>query len=186
MNFDTFSEMESDALVECIARALERERSSVIEIVMILAEIRRRSAHLELGFSSLVYYCLDGLNMEKSMAYRRSTGAELITTYPAIVPFFTSRRISLSTLVPLKKILTGENHLQILERMVGRTEEDAERFVATWLAKPIPGDSVRRLPTRVVEAPALFEGGVAPTAAVQPDPVQPIPCKAPTATDVDP
>ena len=163
-SYASFSELSSDVLTERIEQTWACERWSIVKFVFLLIEMRKRGVHLDLGYDSLFNYCLKALSMERSMAYRRSTAAELIDSFPAFAPYFADQRISISALVPLKKILTSENHLEVLQHAVGMTEEDSERFVAARLAKPLPRDCMQRLPVRVVDASAIGFGPQLPKA----------------------
>lgn len=151
MNLSTLS---TEALTRRIADVLERERASVVEFVFLLVELRKRGAHLDLGYNSLFAYCVDALHLERSGAYRRSVAAEMIIRFPAIGPIFAERRIRLSSLVPLDRILTEANHKDVLARAEGLTREEVERFVGSYLATPVKADVTRRLPSRAASSPA--------------------------------
>lgn len=151
-SLDSVRALDAQALTRRLAEVLLRERSCVVESVCLLLEMRRREVHLALGFDSLFTYCVEVLGLERSGAYRRCCAAELLDRYPAFLPPFLDGRIRLSALVPLRKILTADNHLAILQQALGLSEEQAARLVAEHLARPIPRDVVRRLPARTLPA----------------------------------
>ena len=167
MNSSSPSSLSSEALTARLAELLLRERECVLEFVFLLAELRWRGTHLELGYDSLFTYCRKALGLSKAYAYRRSSAAELLVRFPVIAEYLRDSRLCLSTLVPLKKLLHRDNHLDILNRASGMTEEEVELLVVTLQPRPEVRDVIRHVPARISEL-RLAGSGPEPTPVVAP------------------
>ena len=165
MNSSSPSSLSSEALTSRLAELLLRERDCLLEFVFLLAEMFRRGTHLELGYDSLFTYCRKALGLPKAYAYRRSTAAELVVRFPVVADYLSDGRLCLSTLVPLKKLLELGNHLDILDRASGLTEEEVEVLVVTLLPRPVVRDVIRAVSARSVSLPFPSSG---------PKPVEPV------------
>lgn len=151
MNSKKLRALSNDAIVERLDELDGLERSNVLESVFLLAEMGRRDHHLKLGFGSLFAYCFERLGQERSFAYRRSTAANLINRFPVIAGYLRDGRLSITTLVPLRKVLKPETHLRILDQASGLSEQQIKRLVASLAPRSVSRDVVRRIPARVVE-----------------------------------
>jgi len=60
----------------------------------------------------------------------------------------------MTTRVLLQDVLDPGNHLEVLERAADKTEDEVKLLVATLQPRPAVPESIRRLPTRRVEAPS--------------------------------
>lgn len=138
--------LSNDAIDSRLRELDEVERSNLLEFVFLLAEMGRRDLHLCLGFNSLFAYCVDGLCLEKSFAYRRSTAAQLILRFPVITSYLRDGRLSVTTLVPLRKVLKPENYLKTLDQAAGLSEAKVKRLAAALAPRKVTRDVERRLP----------------------------------------
>jgi hypothetical protein len=69
-------------LIERVARLAERGRLVTAELVLYLAELKRREAYRELGFGSLWSYVRERLGMAEAGAGRRIKAAKVVLLAP--------------------------------------------------------------------------------------------------------
>src|SRR5690349_15890174 len=116
-------EIDSTTLVTRLDALVADERRQGVSFLRHLAEMERRRLHLDLGFSSLFVYCAERLRLPKASAFRRTTAARLLVRFPTIGEFLEDGRLNLTTLCELRDVLSEENHVEILGRAAGMSEE---------------------------------------------------------------
>ena len=126
----------------------KHERSLLVELLGLLAELDRRRTVLALGFSSLFSFCTDRLGLTKASAFRRTTAARLLARFPVIAEYLADGRLNLTTLVELRDVLDEAHATEILDRAAGRTEDQVKQLVAALRPQPAPPDLLRKLPTQ--------------------------------------
>jgi hypothetical protein len=129
-----------------LAELVRSERHLVIQFVVELAGFAKRELHRELGYTSLFYYCVRQLGLSKSSAFRRSEVARLIARFPVIADQLAGGRLSIRALVELREVLTEENHVEVLARAEGKSQEEAQVLAVEYMPKPVPRDVLRVLP----------------------------------------
>jgi hypothetical protein len=140
--------LSSEALTSQLGKLLGGERALLIDFLRHLGEMDRRRLCLELGHSSLFAYLTEHLRLSKASAFRRATAARLLARFPAVADLLADGRLCLTTLCLLKDVLSDEGAAEILERAVGRTEEEVQVLVASLRPKPALPDLIRVLPVR--------------------------------------
>jgi hypothetical protein len=143
-----------------LADLVRSERHLVVQFVVELAGFAKRELYRELGYTSLFYYCVRQLRLSKSSAFRRSEVARLIARFPVIADRLAEGRLSIRALVELREVLTEENHVEVLVRAEGKSQEEAQLLAVEYQPKPIPRDVVRALPTP--PAPLVVPRGTEP------------------------
>jgi 5-methylcytosine-specific restriction endonuclease McrA len=149
-----------------LAELVRSERHLVVQFVIELSGFAKRELYRELGYTSLFYYCVRQLGLSKSSAFRRSEVARLIARFPVIAERLAPGRLSIRALVELREVLTEENHVEVLARAEGKSEEEAQLLAVEYRPKPVPRDVVRTLP--VPPAPLAF--AVVPAGTKSPPP----------------
>lgn len=179
----TLTTLSSHALVAALGDLVATERRTIVAFVLHLAELERRQLHLEMGYPSIYAFCADHLKLTEASAYRRMVASRLVTRYPIIADYLRDGRLSLTTLEMLKKVLTDENHQQILDRAAGKTKDEVEALLAVVAPQPEKPDLFRRLPS-----PQLtFTSEVANFASAMPtEPASPAPAGGALAEAVPP
>jgi hypothetical protein len=175
-----------------LADMVRSERHLVVQFVIELAGFASRELYRELGYTSLFYYCVRQLGLSKSSAFRRSEVARLIARFPVIADRLAQGRLSIRALVELREVLTEENHVGVLTRAEGKSQEEAQILAVEYKPKAIPRDVVRALP--MPPAPPAPPGAFAVVPAEtdmqprQPEAVTPLAVCAvvPTETDTQP
>jgi hypothetical protein len=129
-----------------LADLVRTERHLVVQFVVELAGFAKLELYRELGYTSLFHYCVRQLGLSKSSAFRRSEVARLIARFPVIADRLRGGRLSIRALVELREVLTEENHVAVLTRAEGKSQEEAQILAVEYRPKPVPRDVVRALP----------------------------------------
>jgi hypothetical protein len=178
------ADLPDDALTTRLLEIRTQERSLLVELLGLLAELDRRRTVLALGFSSLFSFCTDRLGLTKASAFRRTTAARLLARFPFIAEYLADGRLNLTTLVELRDVLDEAHATDILDRAAGRTEDQVKQLVAALRPQPAPPDLLRRLPNQRNDSsgsgPELVPGSTAYQAKQLPVPASPLPPTAPT------
>src|SRR5216684_5394921 len=155
-----------------LADLVRSERHLVVQFVVELAGFAKRELYRELGYTSLFYYCVRQLGLSKSSAFRRSEVARLIARFPVIAEQLAEGRLSIRALVELREVLTEENHVEVLARAEGKSQEEAQLLAVEYRPKPVPKDVVRAMSPAPVVAftvvPAETETPPRPPEVVKP------------------
>src|SRR5438128_2069015 len=99
------------------------ERRAVARLIVFLAAVEDRGAHLKAAYSSLHDFCVRGLKMSEGETFRRITAARLVRRFPSIPERIARGEIHLSGLVLLRPLLTEENHEELLGEAAGLTKD---------------------------------------------------------------
>ncbi len=84
-------------LVASLKSKSQMERNLTVDIIELLAEVDRRKLYLELGFASLLEFCVKELKYSESSAYRRISTARLLKDIPEIKESISSGLLNLAT-----------------------------------------------------------------------------------------
>src|SRR5687768_15457214 len=159
------ADLPDHALTTRLLEIRKHERSLLVELLGLLAELDRRRTVLALGFSSLFSFCTDHLGLTKASAFRRTTAARLLARFPIVAEYLADGRLNLTTLVELRDVLDEAHATDILDRAAGRTEDQVKMLVASLRPQPEPPDLLRKLPTTRNDSagsgPELFAGTAA-------------------------
>ncbi len=71
-------------LISILKIKSESERKLTVEIIELLMEVDRRKIYLEIGFGSLLDFCVQELKYSESSAFRRIAAARLMQEVPEI------------------------------------------------------------------------------------------------------
>ncbi len=134
---------------------LQRERASMAEFLVALADFDRRRLWVDLGHTSLFYFLHRELGLSKATAFYRKTAAELIQKFPDIVEPLTDGRLCITTVVELAKVLTLENKDEVLPRFFQASKAEAKEVTAEIRPEPAPPRRDVVTPGRAAAAPAL-------------------------------
>ena len=145
----TLRHLSDHELLSRILTLRSREREITIEVLLHLNEIRRRDLHLKQGYSSLFDYCTSGLGYSRSSAGRRIFAARAIRRFPAIIGMLESGDVTISTVAQVSRLLTPENHRELLGRIRNRSQREVEEIVASYETVSLPRDRIRTIVVRV-------------------------------------
>ena len=135
-----------------LADLLAREHGDLADFLLALADFDRRRLWVELGYSGLFMFLHRELGLSKGAAYYRKVAAELIQRVPEIVEPFRDGRLCITTVAELAKVLTPENHREVLPRFFHRSKSEAMGVTAEL--RPDPAPPKRDVVTKVCAAPA--------------------------------
>lgn len=170
---------DDETLTAELAKAAAGERSSLIELLLDLVEFDHRSLSQKGAYHSLFDYCTRKLGYSSSEAGRRIAVARKSGNFPLLLEMLDRGELHLSGAAMLAGLLTPENHVEVLRRAKGRTQDEIGRLVAALAPKPAPRDRIRPLSAPAVTplAPPALATFV-PTAQIPVDPVPAIPTPA--------
>ena len=140
------------ALTARLADLLVREHGALADFLLTLADFDRRRLWVELGYSGLFMFLHRELGLSKGAAYYRKVAAELIQRVPEIVEPLRDGRLCVTSIAELAKVLTPENHREVLPRFFHRSKREAMEVTAEL--RPDPAPPKRDVVTKVCTAPA--------------------------------
>jgi hypothetical protein len=95
-----------------------------------LAEVERRSLHLEHGGSTFLEYCVERWKWGEGAAMQRIIAARSAALYPGIYSFLRDGLLNLSAVSRLAPFLTIDNHGAVLSRAAGRKRAALDEMIA--------------------------------------------------------
>ena len=140
--------LSNNELIAELEKLVAQEKQTTNEIVRHLAEIEERKLYLDLGYSSMFDYATQRLGYSASSAMRRIRVARAGTKVPEIFNYLAEEKVSLSALSACSDVLVKQDGRQVLERLKGKTREEAEWISASY--KPVTPQSVKDKIKKVV------------------------------------
>ena len=67
----SLANLTDDELLSSLQELLQKDRKIEAELLAHIAEVEARKIHLELGFESMISYCIQQLKLSESAAYHR-------------------------------------------------------------------------------------------------------------------
>ncbi len=144
-----------------LADLLRRERATLAEFLVALADFDRKRLWIDLGHSSLFYFLHRELGLSKGAAFYRKTAAELIRRFPETVEPLRDGRLCLTSVVELSKVLTAENRGEVLPKFFQLSKREAKVVAAALKPDEAPPhrEIVTAVPAVVAPTLALSSGG---------------------------
>ena len=144
---------------------LVREAHVEAELLVHLGEIDERKLYLARTFPSMFAFCCDELGFSEDAAYSRILVARAARRFPAVIEALRTGAVHLAGLRLLVPHLTIENHRDVLAKAAGKSKRAVEELIAQLSPKPPVPSSIRKLPERAAEPPAIAKTSSAPPAA---------------------
>lgn len=179
----------SDAeLLASMKRLAAAERTLSAYALAQLAEIQRRKAYEDAGYSTMFAYCLGALGYSEGNTCRRLRVIEALDKYPELFSLIKDGNITICALSVIAKHLTAANHADVLKRIEGKSVRNVARVIAEIAPLPDTRDLIRSasiprvenrpalvwpVPVLVVAPPALAPPTVAPPTIAPPVAVSP-------------
>ena len=135
----------SEVIAE-VLRLAAAERKATAQLVAALAELDARRLYLGEGCASLFTYCTTVLHLSEHAAYSRIEAARVGRRFPVIFHLLISGDVTLTNVGLLARVLTEENHREVLIRATHKSKRRVEELVAELCPRPDVPTSVRRLP----------------------------------------
>jgi hypothetical protein len=143
-----------------LAALLARERNTLVEFILRLADFNKVKCWAELGHTSLWMYLRRELGLSEAMASYRAAAAELVGRCPQIVEFLRDGRLCVTNLIKLRDVLTEANCEEVLAQVAGKPRREVELVAAVYLPKPVSGEVLRQLPAPKTAEVAVAGAGV--------------------------
>src|ERR671938_847441 len=147
-------ELGNSELLAGLSALVRRGNELTAQLLAHLVELEERMLHLELGFSSLFYYCVEALGMSEGAAGRRVTAARVCRRIPGVFERVARGDLHLCALCAVASHLTADNAAQLLDACRGKTRRQVEALLAARFPRPDVREQIRRLPPRAPSAPA--------------------------------
>ncbi len=126
-----------------VRRLSEKERETVLSILVHLIEIDRRSLYLSMGYNSLYDLCLKELRYSESVAERRIAVVRCIRRFPRAYRALASGKVNLTNLAKIAGMMTEKNEKELLRSIVGATKKEIELLVSRHRPKSVIRDSIK-------------------------------------------
>ena len=138
----TLMTLSRSALLVATVSCAQREREATQYLIDHLAEIERRKAYLDEGYSSLHEFAVQVLKLSDGAAHRRIQAVRLSTSVPEVIEQVRQGDLTLSNVAKLQTFFSAEN------RAGNGLSLDEKK---TWL-KAAEGLSARELETKIQES----------------------------------
>jgi len=125
-----------------------------------LIEVEDRRLELKSAYASMTDFCRRHLRMSEGAAFRRTTGARLVRTFPQLLERIERGELSLSVLVLLRHHLTTETVDALVAEVAGKSERQVELLLARRAPRPDVPDCIELLaaPGSQAELPTSTAG----------------------------
>ena len=120
------SSLDDKTLVHTLRQVAKSECLLLGDFLAALAELGRRHAYLALGYPSLWAFVAKDLRLSNGATQNRIVGARLVGRMPAILDYIRDGRVSLKKVCLLEKVLSEDNHRELLEKASVMTEKEVE------------------------------------------------------------
>jgi 5-methylcytosine-specific restriction endonuclease McrA len=108
------------------------EHSSTMKVLHLINDLDRRKSYLDLGYSSVLDYCVRKIGYSRSAAGRRIQAARCRRRYPEVFEMLRSGELKFGIAALIEPILTDENKDEILGRVRGTSHRDVERILSEY------------------------------------------------------
>jgi len=140
------SSLDTQALAACLRASAGEERDRQVDFLRYLDPFDAREAWREAGYGSLWSFCLRELALREGAAGRRIGAMRVLREFPRLEAPLRDGRLSLTTAVTLRPVLTQENQDEIVALAAYKTDEETKNLVATLHPRPAPKEGIRKLP----------------------------------------
>jgi hypothetical protein len=133
-------------LMARVQRLTAADQRLVARLIVYLGEVETRGLYRERAYGSMFEFLVEELRMSEAEAYLRLQAARLAQKYPVIISLLATGAVHLSALRQISRFLTPDNHVELLERVRGKSKREVEKLVAELDPKPEVPSQMRRLP----------------------------------------
>src|SRR5512138_414226 len=148
------SSLDSTSLAACLRATAGEERDRQVDFLRYLDAFDARGAFREAGYDSLWSFCLKELALREGAAGRRIGAMKVLRAFPRLEAPLRDGRLSLTTVVTLRPVLTEENLDELVARAAYRTDDETRHLVATLQPRAAPREGLRKLPEPAAHVPA--------------------------------
>jgi 5-methylcytosine-specific restriction endonuclease McrA len=145
--------LDSTTLAACLRATAGEERDRQVDFLLYLDAFDARAAYREAGYGSLWEYCLKELALREGAAGRRIGAMRVLRAFPRLEAPLRDGRLSLTTAVTLRPVLTEKNLDEIVARAAYQTDEETRHLVAALQPRAAPREGIRKLPEPALRLP---------------------------------
>lgn len=142
------ADLSDGAVIAEVIRLAGAEQKVTAQLVAALAELDTRRLYLGEGCSSLFTYCTKILHLSEHAAYSRIEVARAARRFPPIFDLLLAGAVTVTTVGQVARVLTEENHRQVLARATHKSKRQVEELVAELRPRPEALAMVRKLPVQ--------------------------------------
>src|SRR5262249_25926733 len=124
---DSLRALSDEELLHQLDELVGEERKLTSRIVAHLALLDERKLFLDLGYESLLAYCVERLRFSEDAAYLRIRAARVLKGCPDVLPALASGKVSLTAVNRLAPHL--ESQPELLKLAEGKTVREVERVL---------------------------------------------------------
>jgi hypothetical protein len=158
------SSLDARTLAACLRSSAGEERERQVDFLRYLDPFDAHEAYREAGYGSLWQFCLRELCLREGAAGRRIGAMRVLREFPELEAPLRDGRLSLTTVVTLRPVLTDENLDEVVARAAFKTDEETKHLVATLMPQPAPKEGIRKLPEPAPRLPVPAPGPARPAA----------------------
>src|SRR5262245_43645136 len=133
-------------LLDALHRAARDDRQRTAQFLALIGEVDARKLYLGQGCSSTFNYCLEVLHLSEHAAYHRIEAARAARRFPVILDLVAEGALTLTSVAMLRKHLTPENHVHLLEAARHKKKHEVERQVRALAPCPDERTILRKVP----------------------------------------
>lgn len=138
-NYETLKKQDQQLLFD-LHQAVLQERKLTLAVIELLKEVEDRKLYLNLGFASLVEFCIKELKYSESAAYRRISAMRLVRDLPEVERKIEDGSLSLAVISQAavhirqkekwaqRKLQTGEKKT-LLDQLEGLSCRETEKLL---------------------------------------------------------
>lgn len=158
--------LDAKELLKRVERFAADEQHAVVQFLLHVADVDRRKAYEHAGAATLWDYLHKKLGFPKCQTSLRYHSVRMLRAFPEIASYLADGRLSMTTLVLLKDVLTPENRKTLLDGASRKSKDDVLRLVAALKAPvvvvaeiaPAPEPTVVELSAEVAAVRAELAG----------------------------
>lgn len=153
MNLRNFSLTELDQRMKTLA---QKERDLLYDVLLTIKEIDTRKTYLELGFTSLFEYLVQGIGYSEGSAQRRIDAARLLKEIPEMAEKIQSGEIKLNQISLLQKAarevfktqslkVSAQDKIELLNNLSSKSHSESQKEIASFFDLPVIEDSRQKV-----------------------------------------
>src|SRR5262245_6343231 len=131
-----FGDLSNEELLTSFRARVRNANANEASIVVHLIEIEERRIFADSACSSMWVYCVEREGFSESQAFTRLAAAEVIRSFPLALEYLQRGDIHLCSLVELRRVLTADNHEELLRDAAGKSTRALKEMIAARHPKP--------------------------------------------------
>jgi len=164
------SSLADGVLLRTLAAVVTQDRVTTAEMLALIAEVDRRGAFRDEGYSSMYRYCVEKLRMSEDVAYKRILTARASRRFSAILAAIAEGSLTISTVALLRNHLKTVHAEALLKAAAGKSRSEVELLIAEWFPRADVPATVVPIATHALEGTLAQSDGLTLSEA----PAQPV------------